>query len=275
MDSYQQVTITVNNKEDREIIIALLSDAGYEGFVEEIKILKAYIPFHDFDAAVLDGIVAPFDISYILEEIKQRNWNEEWESGFQPVVVADWCAIRADFHEPVKEVDMEIVITPKMSFGTGHHATTYMMVDTMRNLFLKNKSVLDFGTGTGVLAILAEKMGASHIVAIDIDSWSIENAAENLARNHSERIQLELADTIPGDQQFDCILANINKQVVLKELATMVKRVRKGGEIIISGLLETDGSDLLEAIASYPLTLLGKLEMNSWLCWRLIVKENA
>lgn len=275
MNSYQQVTISVSTKEDREILIALLADAGYEGFVEEVKIVKAYILFANFDAAVLDNIVAPFDISYTLEEIEQRNWNAEWESGFQPVLVLDWCAIRADFHEPVKGVDFEIVITPKMSFGTGHHATTYMMVETMRQIPLKGKSVLDFGTGTGVLAILAEKMGARDVLAIDNDTWSIENAAENLERNQTAKIHLELGEAIPGDQQFDCILANINKHVVLKELPNMVKHARKGAEILISGLLETDSSDLLEAIAPYKLSLIEKKEKNSWLCWRLIVKENS
>lgn len=275
MNSYQQVTISIANKEDREILIALLAEAGYEGFVEEIKTLKAYIPFSDFDAAVLDGIVAPFNISYTLDEIEQRNWNEEWESGFQPVVVDQWCAIRADFHQPVEGVAMEVVITPKMSFGTGHHATTYMMVNCMREVCLKEKTVLDFGTGTGVLAIIAEKMGASSILAIDNDPWSIENAAENIDRNQSRKIQLELAGTIPGNLQFDCILANINKHVILKELPLMVKRARTGAEILLSGMLESDGADLTEAIAPYPLALIGKQEKDSWLCWRLIVKENS
>lgn len=275
MNSYQQVTIFIANKEDREILIALLAEAGYEGFVEEIKTLKAYIPFSDFDAAVLDGIVAPFNISYTLDEIEQRNWNEEWESGFQPVVVDQWCAIRADFHQPVEGVEMEVVITPKMSFGTGHHATTYMMVNCMREVCLKEKTVLDFGTGTGVLAIIAEKMGAASILAIDNDPWSIENAAENIDRNQSRKIQLELAGTIPGNLQFDCILANINKHVILKELPLMVKRARTGAEILLSGMLESDGADLIEAIAPYPLALIGKQEKDSWLCWRLIVKENS
>lgn len=275
MNSYQQVTISITNKEDREILIALLAEAGYEGFVEEIKILKAYIPFTDFDAAALDGIVAPYDISYTLEEIEQRNWNEDWESGFQPVVVDNWCAIRADFHEPVEGVELEIVITPKMSFGTGHHATTYMMVNSMRDISLKEKTVLDFGTGTGVLAIIAEKMGAASVLAIDNDPWSIENAAENIDRNQSGKIQLELAETIPGNLQFDCILANINKHVILKELPLMVNRARNGAEILLSGMLESDGSDLREAIAPYPLSLIEKQEKDSWLCWRLIVKEKS
>jgi len=274
MESYQQVTIKIIKTEDKEILIALLADAGYEGFVEEPKFLKAYLPFREFDAAKLDYLVAPFDVSYVLEEIHQRNWNAEWEAGFEPVVVSDFCGIRADFHEPVPGVQYDIVVTPKMSFGTGHHATTFMMVEAMQNLDLPGKKVLDFGTGTGILAILAEKMGADYVKAIDNDSWSIDNAGENIGRNNCHHIHLELAETLEGEEKYDVILANINKQVIMKQLPLMVKHVANDGVILISGLLQSDGEDLNRAIAPHHLTLSNQLERQSWLCWQLIVKEN-
>jgi ribosomal protein L11 methyltransferase len=274
MDSYQQVTITISKTEDKEILIALLADAGYEGFVEEPKLLKAYLPFRDFDAAKLDYLVAPFDVSYVLEEIHQRNWNAEWEAGFEPVVVSDFCGIRADFHAPVPGVQYDIVVTPKMSFGTGHHATTFMMVEAMKSLDMPGKKVLDFGTGTGILAILAEKMGANSVKAIDNDSWSIDNAGENIGRNNCQIIQLELAETLVGEEKYDVILANINKHVILDQLPLMVKHTARHGVILISGLLQSDGDDLNRAIAPHNLTLFNQSERQSWLCWQLTVKEN-
>lgn len=274
MNSYQQVTINISKTEDKEILIALLADAGYEGFVEEPKLLKAYIPFKDFGAATLDNLVAPYDVSYTLEEIEQRNWNAEWEAGFEPVVINDFCGIRADFHAPVPGVQYDIVVTPKMSFGTGHHATTFMMVEAMQRLDMPGKSVLDFGTGTGILAILAEKMGANAIRAIDNDSWSIDNAGENIGRNNCRNIKLELAETLHGAEKYDVILANINKHVILQQLPLIVQHVASNGVILISGLLQSDDEDLNKAIAPHNLTLFNKQERQSWLCWELTVKEN-
>lgn len=275
MNSYQQVTISVAKSDLKDILIALLADAGYEGFVEEAKLLKAYIIFKEFDAAILDNLVAPFDLAYTLEEIQQRNWNAEWEAGFEPVVVNDFCGIRADFHEPVSGVQFDIVVTPKMSFGTGHHATTYMMVEAMQKLDFPGKKVLDFGTGTGILAILAEKMGARRVKAIDNDSWSIDNAGENISRNHCQNIHLALAESLEGEEQYDLILANINKHVILEQLPQMVKHTAEKGIILISGLLESDGEDLKKAIGPHNLALIHKQERQSWLCWQLLVKEKG
>lgn len=274
-NSYQQVTITVSNNEVREILIALLGDAGYEGFVEERSELKAFIPTEQFDAESLQKLVSPFTLEFDTETIEQRNWNAEWEAGFQPVVVDDFCAIRADFHPAIQGVRHDIIITPKMSFGTGHHATTWLMVQAMKNISLEGKTVLDFGTGTGILAILAEKLGAQEILAIDNDSWSIDNAAENFTRNHCHNIQLLSADTIPGVEKFDIILANINKHVVLSQLPVMLKHCKKGGIIVVSGLLQSDAEDLKAAIDGLPLSLIDMQQHNSWLCWQMIVKENG
>jgi ribosomal protein L11 methyltransferase len=273
MASYQQVTITVSNTEEKEILVALLANAGYEGFMEEPKRLKAFLPFKSFDAALLDNLVAPFNISYTLEEIAERNWNADWEAAFEPVVVHNFVGIRAHFHAPVNDVLYDIIVTPKMSFGTGHHATTFMMVEAMQKLQIPGKKVLDFGTGTGVLAILAEKMGANQVHAIDNDSWSIDNAGENIHRNNCSHIALELAETLGGEEIYDIILANINKHVIMEQLPVIVKHIARNGVILISGLLQSDGDDLNRAIAPHNLTLFRQQERQSWLCWELTVKE--
>lgn len=274
-NSYQQVTITVSDNDVKDILVALLSDAGYEGFVEERSILKAFIPAGQFDITSLEELLGPFGLAYERETIEQRNWNAEWEAGFQPVIVDDFCAIRADFHQPAAGVMYDINITPKMSFGTGHHATTWLMVQAMRRISFGKEKVLDFGTGTGILAILAEKMGAREILAIDNDTWSIENAAENIARNQSRHIKLLQADTIRVQEQFDIILANINKHVVLSQLRVMFEHCKPGGLIVVSGLLQSDANDLKAAIEALPLTLVDMQQHNSWLCWKMIVKENG
>lgn len=274
-NSYQQVTIIVSNNDVKDILIALLSDAGYEGFVEERSVLKAFIPAGQFEITSLEALLGPFGLAYETETIEQRNWNAEWEAGFQPVIVGDFCAIRADFHQPAEGVRYDINITPKMSFGTGHHATTWLMVQAMRRISFDEKKVLDFGTGTGILAILAEKMGATEILAIDNDIWSIENAAENIARNQCHRIKLLQADTIQVEEKFDIILANINKHVVLSQLHVMLEHCKPGGLIVVSGLLQSDANDLKAAIEAHPLTLVDMQQRNSWLCWKMIVKENG
>ncbi|KIC93918.1 50S ribosomal protein L11 methyltransferase [Flavihumibacter solisilvae] len=273
--SYKQVSITVSSDEQREILVALLADAGYEGFVEERNVLKAYVPADAYSDEALNDITGPMQLAYELEEIEQQNWNAQWEAGFEPVVVGDFCSIRADFHQPVVGTRYEIIITPKMSFGTGHHATTFMMVDSMQEIRFENRRVLDFGTGTGVLAILAEKMGAKEILAIDNDPWSIDNAGENISRNATGKIILQLAESIPQVGKFDVILANINKHVILQQLATMKDHLAPLGEILISGLLQSDAEDLSRAIAEHGLTLSGHKEKQSWLCWRVSVKEKS
>lgn len=273
--TYQQVSIAVSDNEVRDILIALLSDAGYEGFAEERATLKAFIPAEQFDQPILEELISPFGLVYEKESIEQRNWNAEWEAGFQPVMVDNFCAIRADFHPAIDGVQHDIIITPKMSFGTGHHATTWLMVQAMRKISFAGKKVLDFGTGTGILAILAEKLGAREILAIDNDSWSIDNAAENFERNKCSHIKLLQADTIPVEDKFDIILANINKHVVLSQLPLMLQHGKQGGMIVVSGLLQSDADDLKAAIDGLPLTLIDRQQHNSWLCWQMIVKENG
>ena len=171
-----EVTITVLNEETKEELVALLSNIFYDAFEEDGLQLKAFIKEEHFDEEALRQLLEPYKATYATMAIQEQNWNEVWESNFAPVVVGDFCAIRAHFHPPFTNVQHEIIITPKMSFGTGHHATTYMMIDQMSGIDFKDRSVADFGTGTGVLAILAEKLGSSYVWAIDYDDWSINNA---------------------------------------------------------------------------------------------------
>ncbi|MBS1744880.1 MAG: 50S ribosomal protein L11 methyltransferase [Bacteroidetes bacterium] len=176
--SYYEVNFSGISKDTGEILIALLSDQQYEGFEETDNQLKAYIDSALFDEAEIQLLALQFKLQFEINKIADTNWNAIWESNFQPIVINDWV-IRAAFHPPIKEIAHEIIITPKMSFGTGHHATTFLMVQQMQQTNFSDKMVLDFGTGTGVLAILAHKLGAAAITAIDNDPSSIENAAEN------------------------------------------------------------------------------------------------
>jgi ribosomal protein L11 methyltransferase len=169
-------------------------------------------------------------------------------------------------------VQQELVITPKMSFGTGHHATTYMMVAAMQHLDLKGRRVLDFGTGTGVLAILAEKLGATEVLAIDYDDWSIENALENVAENHSKAVLVKKADSIPEKTMFDVILANINKHVILKELHAIRQQLEQGGVILLSGLLHEDFDDIEKEVLKNDLTIIERLTRSNWICLKLTKK---
>lgn len=264
-----QIIIPAADISVQEILIARLEDEGYDGFLQEPGHLYAYIPEERFDTGVLEELLSRWQLSFTRQALPERNWNEEWEKNFQPVVVGRFCAIRASFHAPVPDVRHELVITPKMSFGTGHHATTHMMMQAMERLDLKGCTVLDFGTGTGVLAILAEKLGAKEVVAIDNDPWSIENARENIEENHSVKIRLEKKDTITSGTTYDIILANINKHIILKELSSMGQQLKKGGVILLSGLLHEDFQDIENESLKNDLPISERLNEGSWICLKL------
>jgi len=268
-----QIRIPAADISVQEILIARLEDLGYEGFLQEASYLDAYIREEQFDADVLTELLSRWQLSYSRQALPERNWNEEWERNFQPVVVGSFAVIRASFHAPVQGVLHELVITPKMSFGTGHHATTYMMIQAMEKLDLRGKTVLDFGTGTGVLAILADKSGAADVLAIDNDDWSIENARENMVENHASRIRVEKIDTIPAGSGFDIILANINKHIILKELPSMKQQLNKGGVILLSGLLHEDFQDIENESLKNDLPISERLNEGGWICLRLTKKD--
>lgn len=269
MNSYIQIEFQNIPQEQADILIAQLSEIGFEGFEEEENKLKAFIDSNNFDETRLQDISTPLHVDFSKTIIEETNWNKVWESNFDPVIVDDFVAVRADFHEPIKDVELEIIITPKMSFGTGHHATTYMMMQQMREIDFINKTVFDFGTGTGVLAILAEKLGAKSIVAIDNDSWSIENAAENIKRNDCTAIDLRLTDTAAMEDNFDIILANINKNVILENLEVLAKQLSPNGSLILSGLLVEDEEDIITKSKKNGLKFLKTGKKGNWLLLRL------
>jgi ribosomal protein L11 methyltransferase len=254
---YTKVTISAITNDKIELLIALLSEEGFVGFEESGDSMDGYISSAEFNPEKFKLITDSIGVSYSTCIIKETNWNELWESNFQPVIIYDpnnhkpFAHIRAGFHKPPESDLHDIIITPKMSFGTGHHPTTTLMIEQMSQLNLLSKKVLDFGTGTGVLAILAEKCGASEVIAVDNDNWSIANAAENIKANRCSHIALELADNLREDIDADLILANINYNIIIDNLHGIKKACRKHGQILFSGMLTTDiekiHGDLLNA----------------------------
>jgi ribosomal protein L11 methyltransferase len=267
--NYLQITIPTADLSQQEILVALMPELGYEGFEQQEDALQAFLPEEQFDGEKLDALLRQHRLSYTSTLLPERNWNEEWEKNFLPVRVGDFCAIRAHFHVPIPGVIHELIITPKMSFGTGHHATTYMMLQAMQQLDFHGRAVLDFGTGTGVLAILAERLGAASVLAIDNDDWSIENARENITENHCIMIRVLKTDKIPPDDHFDIILANINKYVLLREMRAIRQQLRVGGVILMSGLLQDDFEDIENQAAINDLSISGQITKGSWICLKI------
>jgi ribosomal protein L11 methyltransferase len=255
-----QISIRASEQE-QEILIGLLSDLGANGFEQKEDYLLAYFPETNFNSYEVNELVKNYN--HTIQTIPEQNWNAVWESNFSTVIVEDFCAVRADFHEPVQGVKHEIIITPKMSFGTGHHATTYMMMHQMKNMDFTGKKVFDFGTGTGILSILAEKLGAEKVFAIDVDDWSIRNAGENVLKNNCSRISLALTSVLPSDP-FDIILANINRNVILQYMDQLKKLLPDNGFILFSGLLVQDEKDVMSA-ASPELVIVHREEKDNWL----------
>ncbi len=264
-----EVVINGLTKEKNEEVIALLSSFNYDAFEEGNSELKAFIEEENFNTDALIEVLNLYNVSFTSSIIQQQNWNELWESNFQPVVVDNFCAVRASFHQPFEKVKFEIVITPKMSFGTGHHATTYMMISVMSKLDFIGKRVADFGTGTGILAILAEKMGSNYIWAIDNDDWSIENSLENIEINNCMFIKVEKVDAFIPIEKFDIVLANINKNIIIANSLKLAKSLNDNGILLLSGLLANDERDIINAFNIHGINHLNTIEKDNWICLML------
>lgn len=249
--NYTEITIATSNETTQEILVALLENQGYEGFETNEAGIKAYITSELFKSNELQETLNNFELTFNQQTIEKQNWNAVWESNFDPVIVDDFVGIRAHFHSPIKNVAHEILITPKMSFGTGHHATTFSVMQLMRGIDFNYKSVFDFGTGTGILAILAEKLGANKVWAVDYDDWCIENSIENVQNNHCKNIVVEKGDTAYTNEPFDIVLANINKNIILDNIDLLNKATTTTGTIVLSGLLIEDETDIHEAVSKY------------------------
>lgn len=261
-----KVTFVIEGDTSGDMLIALLADSGYDGFEETGDALLAYISEEQFDASELKRLAGLAGAPYTTEVIPAQNWNALWESNFQPVIVDGICTIRASFHDIPVATPYDIRITPKMSFGTGHHATTRQMIIAMHGMKLKGKQILDFGTGTGVLAVFASMMGAAHVVAIDNDEWSVENALENVANNGCGNIAVHQGslEDIAADK-YDVILANINRHILLHYMNDLVARLKTGGTILMSGLLTNDREIIAEAATGAGLQVVSMSELNDWI----------
>ena len=268
---YIQITFESLSTDNKEMLIALLTEAGFTGFEEEEAMLKAFINSDNFDRNLFQNIISIFDINYSESLIYETNWNQEWESGFDPVTVfypgsdRPFAHVRAAFHEKNNSVDFDIEVTPKMSFGTGHHDTTYLMIEQMSKLDFVNKHVIDFGTGTAVLAILAEKMGAASVLAIDNDDWSINNATENIEKNQCQNITLLKAETISLAPKASIILANINLNIIIASLDD-IKIVSLPDTIILfSGIMEKDKATILDELIRKNFIISDCITRHEWL----------
>ena len=258
-----------------EILIAELGYAGFESFVETEFGVTAYIQKEDWKSNILEDINIlnsdEFKITYEYNEIEQTNWNEEWEKNFNPIIVDDICTVRAPFHKKPK-TDYDIVIEPKMSFGTGHHETTHMMIQYILKNDFKGKSVLDMGCGTGVLAIIADKKGAKVIDAVDYDNWCYLNSLENVARNNSKNINVIEGDaSILEGKKYDVIIANINRNILLQDMAVYVSCLNENGVLFLSGFYDTDVPVIKKECEKYLLKFEEKIERNNWVSLKFLI----
>ncbi len=269
MQNYLEFNFKINPLQPwNEILMAELIEIGFDSFTEEHDGILAYIQkeqFKEEDLKNLHLLNNPeIEISYEYSEMPNINWNEEWEKNFEPINVADKVYIRAEFHESKPGLH-ELVIQPKMSFGTGHHPTTHLMIQQMLDMDFSGKKVLDMGCGTSVLAIFAKQKGAEKVVAIDIDEWSVENSKENAARNGVElEISQGTAENL-GSENYDIILANINRNILISDIPTYVSVLNKGGKLLLSGLCFFDVDDILEVCNEQNLTLKNKQQREEWM----------
>jgi ribosomal protein L11 methyltransferase len=244
MKEYIEIEIQSEDFEKLELLAAVMSDMGFHGIEETDTGIKLYAESDIVNHNEVSLLIASMELEYTQQILKEVNWNATWESNFEPVIIPGKIHIRADFHPKLDGFEHSIEITPKMSFGTGHHATTQLMMLEMLALDFKDKTVFDFGTGTGVLAILATQLGASFVKAVDNDDWSIENARENFERNNCQNIEISLKDHLNDEPTFDILLANINKHVLIEKANAMRRILKPGGVLIVSGLLSNDYGDI-------------------------------
>ncbi|MEM7163183.1 MAG: 50S ribosomal protein L11 methyltransferase [Bacteroidota bacterium] len=274
---YIQVDFVINPIEGREICMAFLSQIPFETFQDTDSGLVAFIQEEFFEEQELKRTITEiehFSLSYKWHKVERINWNDEWEKNFDPIYIDDQCIIRAPFHKP-QGLEYEIIIMPKMSFGTGHHATTFLMMRYLLNEPPKAKRVLDAGCGTAVLAIMAEKLHASQVLAYDIDDWAVENSIENIAVNNCKKITVEKGDIkkIAGSP-FDVILANINKNVLLHELEAYDQRLSSGGLLYLSGFYSSDIQEIENFCKDLGLSCIQRETKDEWAALKFLKMEH-
>ena len=276
---YTRLTVTCN-PDFTEILIAELSEGGFETFLETDTGLEAYVEEAKYDEHVLDQIKIQYQdhtpVHYQLDRIEKENWNTAWEKNYHPIRIEDKCLVRAAFHESEESYPYEIVITPKMSFGTGHHQTTWLMLKAQLELDHQDKVVMDAGCGTAILAIMAAKRGARKVEAFDIDEWCIENGNENIEANQCDslvHIRKGQIRDLTFDEPFDLILANINRNVLLDEIPQYAAHLQPGGLLLLSGFYEQDIPALIEKASLHRLVEVKREKKDAWAS--LLLKQQA
>lgn len=255
-----------------EILMAEVAEAGFDTFIETEKGFEAYVEGNQFDYDGLNFIQEKYKhvnpLVFFQDRIEKKNWNEEWEKNVEPIIVDDQCLIRAAFHKIEKKYPYEIIITPKMSFGTGHHQTTHLMISRQMKMDHHNKRVMDAGCGTAILSIMASKLGAKEIEAFDIDAWSVENGEENAVNNNCSNIHIQLGkiNEVKLEGKFEIILANINKNILLAEMSTYASHLTESGQLLLSGFYMHDIEDLKKEASKFHLKEIAHDERETWAC---------
>jgi ribosomal protein L11 methyltransferase len=253
-----------------EILMAEIAEAGFDTFMETEKGFEAYVEEKNFNADLIDSLKEKYKgvnpLLFFYDQVEKQNWNEEWEKNLQPIIVDNRCLIRAEFHKIEKKYPYEIIITPKMSFGTGHHQTTYLMIQSQLDIDHANKRVMDAGCGTAILSIMASKLKAKEVEAFDIDEWSVINGTENIQNNHCQNIHIDQGkiDDMKFAGKFDLILANINKNILLSEMKSYANYLVAGGQLLISGFYTHDIGDLLNEANKHQLTEVSRKDRETW-----------
>lgn len=255
-----------------EILMAEIAEAGFDTFMETEKGFEAYAEGEKFDSGLVDSIKEKYShvspLLFFQDKVQKQNWNEEWEKNVEPIFVEDQCLVRAEFHKIEKKYPYEIIITPKMSFGTGHHQTTYLMLKNQMRINHQDKMVMDAGCGTAILSIMASKLGAKKIEAYDIDEWSVINGKENAEINHCKNINIQQGKItdLKFENNFDLILANINRNILLDEMKYYSTSLVSDGYLLLSGFYEKDIPDLEQEALKFGLTELNRDNRESWAC---------
>lgn len=279
---YYEITFTTVpcNEVVNDVVSALAGEIGCESFVEWEQGVLAYIQQDLFDEGALKDMVDNFPLpdttlSYKVEEAEDKDWNEEWEKNFfQPIVIGERCCIHSTFHKDTPQTEYEILINPQMAFGTGHHETTSSIISELLDADLQNKTVLDMGCGTSILAILASMRGAKEVTAIDIDDWCVNNSRDNIALNHIDNITVELGDArlLEGRTPFDVIIANINRNILLADMSQYAACMHSGSELYMSGFYVQDIPSIREKAESLGMTFVHHREKNNWAAVKFVMK---
>lgn len=274
-DNYIELCVRCN-PDFCEILQAELAEIGFEAFADTERGFAAYVPLKEYQQeatkALLKRYMERAALEWEVKELEKKNWNEEWEKNYQPIEVGQECVVRASFHPARPDIPYEIIINPKMSFGTGHHQTTRLILQQLLSLELDGRRVLDAGCGTGILAIMAHKRGAAEVWANDIDEWCVTNSQENFILNHCPEIQVKLGTLAESEisESFDLIIANINRNVLLDEMDLYAEYLEPDGSLILSGFYRDDIPALLKEAAKYNLQQIESHHLDQWASLRLI-----